>query len=215
MGDIEALAAGRVFDQKPAQASQIGRPLLARFHSAYGKARARRYDRRGLNNARVHSEGQTAAPTAAGPSLAERVEGILLQTELAVQSIVRRVDHQAREIAAEADARLARDAIERHARLEELHRDLTERAVAISHGYEEIVRQLGAVEEALAAMTSPGGYGIGEVVGVRMKLRERTRISVAYDADSQAPPAPAAAVDSAPLEMHGRNQRLRWLRRSA
>ncbi len=159
----------------------------------------------------MHSEGQTAA----APSLAERVEGILLQTELAVQSIVRRVDHQAREVAAEADARLARQAIERHARLEELHRDLSERAVAISRGYEEIVRQLAAVEAALSAMAASGGYGTGEMVGVRMKLRERARISVAYDADSQAPPAPVAAVDPTPVEMHGRNQRLRWLRRSA
>jgi hypothetical protein len=148
------------------------------------------------------------------PSLAERVERILLHTESAVDSIVRRVEHQVRDIAAEVDSRAARDAIERSTRLEELRRDLSARAIAIAHGYEQIVRQLNAVESVLAAMaarTDVRGSVDATLTGVRMTLRERGRISVAYEA-----PPPGVPVETpAPVEMNRRGQRLRWLRRSA
>jgi len=142
----------------------------------------------------VAQEEPSHAPLAAAPPLApptaDAVDRILSYTESAVASIVRRTDHQIREIAAEVDARASRDATEHSARLAQLRRDLTDRATALAVHYEEILNQLDAVEETLTAI---GGERMGgaeqprpeqndaRVRAIKMTLRERQRISVAYE----------------------------------
>lgn len=101
-------------------------------------------------------ERQTVAPPAPSPAMppstADAVDRILSHTESAVASIVRRTEHQVREIAADVDARAAREAAERGARLAELRRGLIDRASALAIHYEEILDQLDAVEAALSAL---------------------------------------------------------------
>jgi hypothetical protein len=95
--------------------------------------------------------GPSPAP-AVPPSTADAVDRILSDTESAVASIVRRTEHQVREIAADVDARAAGEAAERSAQLAELRRGLIDRASALAIHYEEILDQLDAVEAALSAL---------------------------------------------------------------
>ncbi|HEY5053473.1 MAG TPA: hypothetical protein VII45_08705 [Solirubrobacterales bacterium] len=156
------------------------------------------------------------APLAAAPPLApptaEAVDRILSYTESAVASIVRRTEHQIREIAAEVDARATRDATERSAQLSQLRRELTDRATALAVHYEEILNQLDAVEAALAALGGErkGGaeqprpeQGDARVRAIKMTLRERQRISVAYEqpAGGVIDASPQPPVDAAPRQV--------------
>jgi hypothetical protein len=144
------------------------------------------------------------APVAAAPlhtpSPADAVDRILSYTESAVASIVRRTEHQVREIAAEVDARATRDAAERSTQLAQLRRELTDRASALAVHYEDILDQLDAVEAALRALGGEPGEapkrafsepGDARVTAIKMTLRERQRISVAYE-------EPAGVVEAAP-----------------
>jgi hypothetical protein len=165
-------------------------------------------------------ERQTAVPTEPphkplvvapplAPSTADVVDRILSYTESAVASIVRRTEHQIREIAAEVDARATRDATQRSVQLSQLRRELTDRATALAVHYEEILDQLDAVEAALAAIGGKGKGGIqpprpeqgdARVRAIEMALRERQRISVADEepaggADDASPRPP---LDAAP-----------------
>jgi alanyl-tRNA synthetase len=136
-----------------------------------------------------------AAPPLA-PSTADAVDRILAYTESAVASIVRRTEHQVREIAAEVDARATRDATERSSQLGQLRRELTERASALAVHYEDILNQLDAVEAALAALGGESGtakerqsepdQNDARIAAIKMTLRERQRISVAYEASTPA-----------------------------
>jgi hypothetical protein len=138
-------------------------------------------------------ERQTVAPAgpspvslapAPAPSTADAVDRILSHTESAVASIVRRTEHQVREIAAGVDARAAREAAERGARLAELRRGLIDRASALAIHYEEILDQLDAVEAALSALAGerrmrpeqaqpdPGG---ARVTAIQTKVSEQPR----------------------------------------
>jgi hypothetical protein len=146
-------------------------------------------------------ERQTAAPaepsfkSLAGapplaPTTAEAVDRILSYTDSAVSSIVRRTEHQVREIAAEVDARATVEAARHGARLANLRRELTDRATALAMHYEEILDQLDAVEAALEAFGGerqeraegvPRDGGDARVSAIKMTLRERQRISVAYE----------------------------------
>ena len=171
-------------------------------------------------------ERQTVAPAeppsatlAAAPPLApttsDAVDRILAYTESAVASIVRRTEHQVREIAADVDARATRDAAERSAQLAQLRRDLTERATALAVHYEYILDQLDAVEAALAAL---GGeqktareqqpepdQNDARIAAIKMTLRERQRISFAYETSTpaviEAQPQAVAAVAPQPIPM--------------
>ncbi len=158
-------------------------------------------------------------------SAAEAVDRILASTESAVASIVRRTEHEVRGMAADLDSRIARDAIERTARLVQLRRDLTDRASTLATHFEAILDQLDAVEAALAVNT--GGAqgarhgaepGDTRVTAIKMTLRERQRISVAYEepvrpveAAHQAPPL------AAPVALPQRRRRWwrLWLREAA
>jgi hypothetical protein len=125
----------------------------------------------------------TPAP-AVPPSTADAVDRILSHTESAVASIVRRTEHQVREIAADVDARAAREAAERSARLAELRRELIDRASALAIHYEEILDQLDAVEAALSALAGerrmrpeqaqPGPAG-ARVTAIETRVSEQPR----------------------------------------
>jgi hypothetical protein len=169
-----------------------------------------------------------AAPPLAPPT-AEAVDRILAYTESAVASIVRRTEHQVREIAAEVDAQAARDATERCAQLAQMRHELTERATSLAVHYEDILNQLDAVEAALAAMggetkdeSRPPGPDQGDerIRAIKMTLRERQRISVAYEVPPggtiDASPQPVAATPvatapvAAPIPFAGSQPRRRW-----
>lgn len=87
----------------------------------------------------------------------DAVDRIFSYTESAVNSIVRRTEHQVRQMAAEVDARACGEAAERSVRLAELRRDLIERATALATHYEEILDQIDAVEVALAVFAGERG----------------------------------------------------------
>lgn len=154
-----------------------------------------------------------AAAPALAPSTADAVDRILSYTESAVASIVRRTEHQVREIAADVDARATRDATERSGQLAQLRRELTERATALAVHYEDILNQLDAVEAALAALggepkragrRSEPDPGDDRIRAIKMTLRERQRISVAYEEPAaviDASPQPPVAVAPAPVPM--------------
>jgi hypothetical protein len=145
-----------------------------------------------------------AAAPAVAPSTADAVDRILSYTESAVASIVRRTEHQVREIAAEVDARATLDAAERSAQLAELRRELTDRASALAVHYEEILDQIDAVEAAMAALAGeraeqrPTEQGDARVRAIKMTLRERQRISVAYEEPSA--PIVEATVQPIPMQ---------------
>lgn len=111
------------------------------------------------------------------------VDRILASTESAVSSIVRRTEYEVQGMAAEVDARLAREAIERTERLTRLRHELTERASVLAVHFDAILAQLDAVEAALAPSAGrvhqrPVGPSSA---AIKMTLRERQRISVAYE----------------------------------
>lgn len=132
----------------------------------------------------------------------ETVDRILSSTESAVAAIVRRTEQEVRGMAAEFDARMTRDALERTARLTQLRRELTDQASALAVHFEEILNQLEAVEAALGMRAGGGSTGHAppdsrdpQVAAIKMTLRERQRISLAYDLPGQ-PPVEAAAPPS-------------------
>jgi hypothetical protein len=156
---------------------------------------------------RMLPEHQPAAPPTYQPptvpaSSADSVDRILAYTDTAIASIVRRTEHQVREIAVATDARGRSEAIERHAQLAQLRRELTDRASALAIPYEAILNQLEAAEAALALWAGTGAgaeHGADafdpRVDAIKMTLRERQRISIAYEEPAPAPvyamPAPA------------------------
>ncbi len=158
-------------------------------------------------------------------SAAEAVDRILASTESAVASIVRRTEHEVRGMAADLDSRIARDAIERTARLVQLRRELTDRASTLAVHFEAILDQLDAVEAALAVNTG-GARGVRHgtepgdtrVAAIKMTLRERQRISVAYEEPVQpveaVPQVPPPAMPVAMPQPRRRWWRL-WLREAA
>jgi hypothetical protein len=159
-------------------------------------------------------EGHSVEASSAVPA-AEAVDRILASTESAVASIVRRTEHEVRGMAADLDARIARDAIERTARLVQLRRELTERASALAVHFEAILDQLDAVETALAAGSGAARAaaepGDSRLMAIKMTLRERQRISVAYEQPEQ----PAEVPDltpPAPMPMAVPESRRRWWR---
>lgn len=142
----------------------------------------------------IDPEVQSRAPlrVAAGPppSAAGAVDRILSHTESAVASIVRRTEHQVREMAAEVDARSADQAAARCEQLARLRAELIERGSALAIHYEEILDQLDAVELALGALAGERGVctepGDQRIAAIKMTLRERQRISFAFE-ESPAP----------------------------
>lgn len=177
---------------------------------------------------RVAAEPLSLAPSgeaAATASAAEAVDRILASTESAVASIVRRAEHEVRGLAADLDSRIARDAIERTARLVQLRRELTDRASTLAVHFEAILDQLDAVEAALAINAGgargarPGTEpGDSRLAAIKMTLRERQRISIAYEEPAQpAEAAPQTPPPVAPVAMPQRRRRWwrLWLREAA
>lgn len=152
---------------------------------------------------------QPAHPSPA--SSVEAVDRILAYTDTAVASIVRRTEHQVREIAAAADAQSASEALVRREQIAQLRRELTDRASALAVRYEAILDQLDAAEVALATWAGPARPQAGpadpRVDAIKMTLRERQRISVAYE-ETPAPPVQAAR----PVAFGETQSRRRWWR---
>jgi hypothetical protein len=142
---------------------------------------------------------------------AAAVDRILASTESAVSSIVRRTEYEVRGMAAEVDARIAREASERTQRLLQLRHELTERAAVLAVHFDAILAQLDSVEAALAPSTARARQERVDSTpaAVRMTLRERQLISVAYEE----PASPVSVVNQAsasisPLPMP--EPRRRW-----
>lgn len=167
-----------------------------------------------------HRPAQATHPHYAVPSATpDAVDRILSYTDTAIASIVRRTEHQVREIAAQADARSAGEAMQRRAELTELRRELTERASALAIQYEAILDQLETAEAALGVWAGqeapPGAEPLDpRVDAIKMTLRERQRISFAYE-ESLPPPAPVYQMPTQPAVAVGEAQAPRrwWHRR--
>ncbi len=210
VGYVEAGATAFVLDQEAAQPLEHRWLTALGLHSPYRRARARRYDRCRRNNGGRCSpkdRGSLGRPTTEAASVdaaTAAVDRILASTESAVSSIVRRTEHEVRGMAAEVDARIAREAIERTARLTRLRHELTERAAELAVHFDAILAQIDAVDAALAPSAGHGHQGRvdRQTAAVRMTLRERQRISVAYDqpvptVDVVTPaPAPIAPIST-------------------
>jgi hypothetical protein len=123
-------------------------------------------------------------------SAAEAVAKIMACADIAVDSIGRQAEREVGEIWAEAEARPAREAMERRERLALLRAELAEQAAALALSYASILEQIGDVDRMLLGQQAEVGTEPGQelreadprVAAIRMTLRERTRVH-----DPQAP----------------------------
>jgi hypothetical protein len=158
-------------------------------------------------------------------STAEAVDQILASTEEAVASIRARTEEQVSQIAADLEARGLEEALERRLRLEQVRRELADRASTIATAYEAISQQLWAIDAVL------GGFSPGTAAQVlrpvtetqqgmeaQLTLRERQRISLPYDQpaspspDQPVAPIAAGATEQAspPLAIDEQHPARRW-----
>jgi hypothetical protein len=142
-------------------------------------------------------------PSLAGPA-AEAVERILASTDAAIAAIRSRTELQVRQIAADLEVRAAEEALERRARLEQLHRELAERASALAAAYEALGAQLRALDSARP------GIAPSWPTTIRMTLRERRRVALSYDGEATAPTV-LHSVRQQPVPDAHPPRRRRWL----
>jgi hypothetical protein len=117
-------------------------------------------------------------------SAAAAVAKIMACADIAVDSIGRQAEAEVAEIWAEAEARPAREALERRERLAILRAELAEQAAALALSYASILEQIGDVDRMLHGQAPPAAaepeHELREadprVAAIRMTLRERTRV---------------------------------------
>lgn len=195
MGDVESRAALLMLDEEFAEALQrrglpraLHRSLTVEDALALRPMAQEQWARMlpKPQGTSLRREGEIAGEAQLAESAAAAVERILSCTEPAIAAVSRRTEQQVRELALEIEVKARHEALRKRAQLAELRAELTDRAAALADHYEAVIGQLLAVEALLdeeigVPLEQTERSGERPRPAVKMTLRERQRIDIAYD----------------------------------